>query len=156
MDSIEREVTNYMISTGTTSPESIQCAENIVNGKWQTMGFLKGNNKATLYFLAVNSNSVQANLLQLIQSMGEYLTNDDDHVRAKGNVLGDRARSRLVTYSIPKLLDFFHIHFTTATTTVSMMQQVYKVFLHVYINGPDISTMYSSVGSCRLLLRTTH
>lgn len=40
MDSIEREVTNYMISTGTTSPESIQCAENIVNGKWQTMGFL--------------------------------------------------------------------------------------------------------------------
>lgn len=106
-------------------------------------GFLiKGTNKATLYFVAVNSNSVQANLLQLIQSMGEYLTNDDDHVRAKGNVLGDRARSRLVTYSIPKLLDFFHIHFTSATMTVSMMQQVYKVFLRMYMNDPDISTMY--------------
>lgn len=87
---------------------------------------MKGNNKTTLYFPAVNSNSVQANLLQLIQSMGEYLTNDDDHIRAKGNRLGDRARSGLVTHSVSKLLDFFHTHSTTVTTTVSMMQQVIR------------------------------
>lgn len=33
----------------------------------------------------VNQGSVQENLLQLIQTLGEYLTNDDGFVRAKGN-----------------------------------------------------------------------
>lgn len=32
----------------------------------------------------VNSGDSQANLLQLIQSLGEYLTNDDGFIRAKG------------------------------------------------------------------------
>lgn len=33
----------------------------------------------------INQGSVQENLLQLIQTLGEYLTNDDGFVRAKGN-----------------------------------------------------------------------
>ena len=32
MDSIEREVTNYMVSTGDSSTEASQAAENIVQG----------------------------------------------------------------------------------------------------------------------------
>jgi DNA repair/transcription protein MET18/MMS19 len=33
----------------------------------------------------VNEGSVQDNLLRLIQTLGEYLINDDEFVRAKGN-----------------------------------------------------------------------
>lgn len=35
--------------------------------------------------IAVNAGSIQDNLLQLIQALGEYLTSDDEFVRAKGN-----------------------------------------------------------------------
>ncbi|CAO3701309.1 unnamed protein product [Rhizopus microsporus] len=35
----------------------------------------------------VNQGSVQENLLQLIQTLGEYLTNDDGFVRAKATGL---------------------------------------------------------------------
>lgn len=34
---------------------------------------------------AVNEGSVQNNLLGLIQELGEYLINDDEFIRAKGN-----------------------------------------------------------------------
>ncbi|KAI7878974.1 hypothetical protein K492DRAFT_132041 [Lichtheimia hyalospora FSU 10163] len=107
MDSIEREVTNYMISTGTTSPESIQCAENIVN--------------------AVNSNSVQANLLQLIQSMGEYLTNDDDHVRAKAigllsHTLHNCNHDSINDAAVSVLVDFYCERLTDKTCIPNLLE----------------------------------
>lgn len=38
----------------------------------------------SLFVTAVNEGSVQDNLLLLIQELGEYLTNDDEFIRAKG------------------------------------------------------------------------
>ncbi|KAI9315826.1 RNAPII transcription regulator C-terminal-domain-containing protein [Dichotomocladium elegans] len=139
MDSIEREVTNYMISSGMTSGEATQAADNIVQ--------------------AVNSNSVQANLLQLIQSMGEYLTNDDDHIRAKAigllshtlhkcdhDSINDTAVSVLVDFycerltdktCIPNLLDGLvalteanHFRGTNAVTTATRIFERVDVQRH--------------------------
>ncbi|KAI8061634.1 Dos2-interacting transcription regulator of RNA-Pol-II-domain-containing protein [Gongronella butleri] len=59
----DKLVTDYMIVTGSDSSEAMQAADTVVQ--------------------AVNQGSIQQNLLQLIQAMGEHLTSDDDAVRAK-------------------------------------------------------------------------
>lgn len=45
--------------------------------------------------VVVNAASIQENLLRLIQGLGEYLTNDDEFVRAKGKsqIIGVRSIS---------------------------------------------------------------
>lgn len=37
-------------------------------------------------FIAVNRDDVQANLLNLIQTMGSYLTHEDETIRLKSNL----------------------------------------------------------------------
>ncbi|KAI8388489.1 RNAPII transcription regulator C-terminal-domain-containing protein [Radiomyces spectabilis] len=64
---MERDITNYMIATGTSSPEAVEAAKDVVR--------------------AVHNGRVQDNLLLLIQQLGEYLTSDDDFVRAKATGL---------------------------------------------------------------------
>lgn len=54
------------------------------------MGYVFKKTKINSTFLscmvsAVNEGSVQNNLLGLIQELGEYLINDDEFIRAKGN-----------------------------------------------------------------------
>lgn len=41
--------------------------------------------KKKLFVPVVNEEDVKSNLLTLIQSLGEYLTHEDDSIRAKGN-----------------------------------------------------------------------
>ncbi|KAF7730959.1 hypothetical protein EC973_001005 [Apophysomyces ossiformis] len=67
MSLLEREVSNYMVATGDQSTEAIQAAEKVVE--------------------LVNDSNVQENLLRLIQSMGEYLTSEDEFIRAKATGL---------------------------------------------------------------------
>ncbi|CEG83217.1 hypothetical protein RMATCC62417_17177 [Rhizopus microsporus] len=64
---MEKHVTKYMITTDTSSAEAIEATQQV-----------------TSY---INQGSVQENLLQLIQTLGEYLTNDDGFVRAKATGL---------------------------------------------------------------------
>lgn len=67
MSTIEKEVTKYMITTDSGSSEALEAAENLVK--------------------TVNAGSIQDNLLLLIQELGEYLTNDDEFIRAKATGL---------------------------------------------------------------------
>ncbi|ORX52808.1 ARM repeat-containing protein [Hesseltinella vesiculosa] len=60
---LEKHVTDYMIVTGSTSSDALACADAVVH--------------------AVDHGNIQQNLLEMIQAMGEYLTNDVDSVRAK-------------------------------------------------------------------------
>ncbi|KAI9275582.1 RNAPII transcription regulator C-terminal-domain-containing protein [Phascolomyces articulosus] len=107
MDSIEREVTNYMVSTGDSSAEASQAAANIVQ--------------------AVNTASVQANLLQLIQSMEEYLTSDDDQIRAKATGLLSHTLHKCDQQSINEaavsvLVDFYCDRLTDRTCVPNLLE----------------------------------
>ncbi|KAI8148945.1 Dos2-interacting transcription regulator of RNA-Pol-II-domain-containing protein [Fennellomyces sp. T-0311] len=107
MDSIEREVTNYMVSTGDSSAEAIQAADNIIH--------------------AVNTASVQANLLQLIQSMEEYLTSDDDQIRAKATGLLSHTLHKCNQHSLNEaavsvLVDFYCDRLTDRTCVPNLLE----------------------------------
>ncbi|KAG1093339.1 hypothetical protein G6F42_018986 [Rhizopus arrhizus] len=75
MSALEKEVTNYMITTDSASAEAIEASKRLVS--------------------IVNEGAVQDNLLHLIQTLGEYLINDDEFVRAKVSVLVDFYCERL-------------------------------------------------------------
>ncbi|KAG2184461.1 hypothetical protein INT43_000370 [Umbelopsis isabellina] len=64
MSSMDKHVAKYMVATGDSSTEAISASSEIVE--------------------IVNSGNTQTTLLQLIQSLGEYLTNEDGFIRAKG------------------------------------------------------------------------
>ncbi|KAI9302458.1 Dos2-interacting transcription regulator of RNA-Pol-II-domain-containing protein [Cunninghamella echinulata] len=87
--SLDSYVNNYMIATGSTSAEAISSADNVVK--------------------MVNQGAIQENLLQMIQAMGEYLTSEDDFVRAKGYIdhsnFNETAVSVLVNFYCDRLTD---------------------------------------------------
>ncbi|KAI8099496.1 Dos2-interacting transcription regulator of RNA-Pol-II-domain-containing protein [Halteromyces radiatus] len=64
---VEQYITDYMMTTGSSSTEALHAADQVVE--------------------VVNQGAIQENLLQMIQAMGEYLTSDDDFVRSKVSVL---------------------------------------------------------------------
>lgn len=84
MSQLEKEVTKYMITTDSTSVEAIEATKNLVTSK-KKKPIINQPIYSFIHSLVVNSDSIQENLLRLIQSLGEYLTNDDEFVRAKGN-----------------------------------------------------------------------
>lgn len=79
---MEKYVTEFMITENNDS-FSTGVVKNIVESEmeygihWQK--FL------IFYFLVVNNQDVKSNLLFLIQSLGEYLTHEDDSIRSKGS-----------------------------------------------------------------------
>lgn len=86
MSTIEKEVTKYMITTDSGSSEALEAAENLVKST-KIVTLLCDEvvtNQVSLSLTAVNAGSIQDNLLLLIQELGEYLTNDDEFIRAKG------------------------------------------------------------------------
>lgn len=84
MSALEKEVTNYMITTDSASAEAIEASKCLVSSMKYT--YIPTNfHVLIVFFVVVNEGSVQDNLLRLIQTLGEYLINDDEFVRAKGN-----------------------------------------------------------------------
>ncbi|KAI7849449.1 Dos2-interacting transcription regulator of RNA-Pol-II-domain-containing protein [Circinella umbellata] len=120
MDSIEREVTNYMVSTGDTSTEASQASGNIIK--------------------AVNTASVQANLLQLIQSMEEYLTSDDDHIRAKGNIYIFCDQQSINEAAVSVLVDFYCDRLTDRTCVPNLLEGLVALTSSDNFTGPNAVT----------------
>ncbi|ORZ06644.1 Dos2-interacting transcription regulator of RNA-Pol-II-domain-containing protein [Absidia repens] len=84
--SVEKNVTDYMVATGSSSVEALNAADNVVK--------------------AVNQGAIQENLLQMIQAMGEYLTSEDDFVRSKDQTsFNDTAVSVLVNFYCDRLTE---------------------------------------------------
>jgi hypothetical protein len=83
---IEKNVTDYMISESNSSPMAIKAAENIMECKGDLAIINRSYRIAYLYYvLVINSQEdVKNSLLNIIQSMGEYLVHEDDSIRAKG------------------------------------------------------------------------
>ncbi|KAL9559611.1 hypothetical protein PS6_000706 [Mucor atramentarius] len=93
MSALEKEVTNYMITTDSASAEAIEASKRLVS--------------------IVNEGSVQDNLLHLIQTLGEYLINDDEFVRAKDckqEAINESAVSVLVDFYCERLSDKTCVH----------------------------------------------
>ncbi|CAO3642299.1 unnamed protein product [Mucor fragilis] len=92
MSALEKEVTNYMITTDSASAEAIEASKRLVS--------------------IVNEGSVQDNLLRLIQTLGEYLVNDDEFVRAKAtgllsSTLTDCKQEAINESAVSVLVDFY-------------------------------------------------
>ncbi|KAI9282888.1 Dos2-interacting transcription regulator of RNA-Pol-II-domain-containing protein [Umbelopsis sp. AD052] len=92
MTSMDKHVAKYMVATGDASAEAVSASTDI----------------STI----VNSGDTQANLLQLIQSLGEYLTNDDGFIRAKAtgllsHVLSDTNQSSINAAAVDVLVHFY-------------------------------------------------
>ncbi|GAN08747.1 MMS19 nucleotide excision repair protein homolog [Mucor ambiguus] len=92
MSALEKEATNYMITTDSSSAEAIEASKRLVS--------------------IVNEGSVQDNLLRLIQTLGEYLINDDEFVRAKAtgllsNALTDCKQEAINESAVSVLVDFY-------------------------------------------------
>ncbi|KAI9028306.1 Dos2-interacting transcription regulator of RNA-Pol-II-domain-containing protein [Phycomyces nitens] len=98
MTSLEREVANYMVATGDQSAEAIQAADQVVK--------------------TINATSIQDNLLKLIQTMGEYLTNEDDFVRAKGIHCN---QASITAPAVSVLVDFYCERLTENTNVSNLM-----------------------------------
>ncbi|KAI8092106.1 Dos2-interacting transcription regulator of RNA-Pol-II-domain-containing protein [Thamnidium elegans] len=90
--SIEKNVTDYMISDNESS-NAIKAVENIMD-------------------LINDQPDVKTNLLNLIQSMGEYLVNEDDTIRSKSTNLLSHAisncdQSKLTEETVGVLVNFY-------------------------------------------------
>ncbi|OAD79724.1 hypothetical protein PHYBLDRAFT_179221 [Phycomyces blakesleeanus NRRL 1555(-)] len=106
MTSLEREVANYMVATGDQSAEAIQAADQVVK--------------------TINATSIQDNLLRLIQSMGEYLTNEDDFVRAKATgllsyTLRHCHQASITAPAVSVLVDFYCERLSENTNVSNLM-----------------------------------
>lgn len=78
---IEKNVTDYMISDNESS-NAIKAVENIMDCKLRVFVFCYPI--INLDYIVINNQpDVKTNLLNLIQSMGEYLVNEDDTIRSK-------------------------------------------------------------------------
>ena len=84
MSALEKEVTNYMITTDSASAEAIEASKRLVSSMPSVSQPISACWHVLLH-IVVNEGSVQDNLLRLIQTLGEYLVNDDEFVRAKGD-----------------------------------------------------------------------
>ncbi|KAI9471923.1 MAG: Dos2-interacting transcription regulator of RNA-Pol-II-domain-containing protein [Benjaminiella poitrasii] len=105
MSSLEKEVTKYMITADTLSTEAIESVKNLVQ--------------------ITSEGSVQDNLLRLIQCLGEYLTNEDEFIRAKVSVLVDFYCERLTDKTcVQNLLEGL-----TALTTYSSFTDKNALFV---------------------------
>ncbi|KAI9256906.1 Dos2-interacting transcription regulator of RNA-Pol-II-domain-containing protein [Sporodiniella umbellata] len=92
MSALEKHVTEYMITTDSSSAESLEIVQQLI--------------------AAVNQGSVQEHLLQLIQCLGEYLTSDDDFIRAKAtgllsHCLMDCQQEAINESAVSVLVDFY-------------------------------------------------
>jgi hypothetical protein len=78
---MEKYVTEFMITENDDS-FSTGVVKNIVESE---MGYGNYSQKFLIFcFIVVNNQDVKSNLLFLIQSLGEYLTHEDDSIRSKG------------------------------------------------------------------------
>ncbi|KAI7856980.1 Dos2-interacting transcription regulator of RNA-Pol-II-domain-containing protein [Circinella umbellata] len=114
-----------MVSTGDTSTEASQASGNIIK--------------------AVNTASVQANLLQLIQSMEEYLTSDDDHIRAKATGLLSHTLHKCDQQSINEaavsvLVDFYCDRLTDRTCVPNLLEGLVALTSSDNFTGPNAVT----------------
>ncbi|KAI8372565.1 Dos2-interacting transcription regulator of RNA-Pol-II-domain-containing protein [Choanephora cucurbitarum] len=122
MSLLEKEVTKYMITTDTSSAEAIQATSNLVQ--------------------IVNLGSVQDNLLQLIQALGEYLTNDDEFVRAKAtsllsSTLADCQQEAINESAVSVLVDFYCERLTDKTCVQHLLDGLLALIAYSNFTGKN-------------------
>ncbi|KAI8092187.1 Dos2-interacting transcription regulator of RNA-Pol-II-domain-containing protein [Gilbertella persicaria] len=127
MSLLEKEVTKYMITADNSSAEAIEAVRNLVT--------------------IVNQGSVQDKLLQLIQTMGEYLTNDDEFVRAKAtgllsSTLTDCKQEDINESAASVLVDFYCERLTDKTCVQNLLDGL--VALTGYSNFTDKNAVFVS------------
>ncbi|RUP34620.1 Dos2-interacting transcription regulator of RNA-Pol-II-domain-containing protein [Jimgerdemannia flammicorona] len=117
---IQRNVRNYIVATGDSSQEALAASSAIL----ETVKFLCFGihvdpvHSAALQFapVDVNDGNVQTSILVLVQALGEYLTSEEDSVRAKGS-----------------RREFFHSFWLTVSKTRSTRRQV-SLFPDIIVN----------------------
>ncbi|KAG0191395.1 hypothetical protein DFQ28_000281 [Apophysomyces sp. BC1034] len=136
MTLLEREVSNYMVATGDQSPEAIEAAEKVV----EFCLFFLGIGTDPGRDLAVNNDAVQENLLRLIQSMGEYLTSEDDFIRAKG-LYKKRSAGLTRTALVSVLVDFYCERLTEKTSVPNLLNGLIALAEFENFNGRNAVTV---------------
>ncbi|RCH82785.1 hypothetical protein CU098_003519, partial [Rhizopus stolonifer] len=116
-----------MITADNSSAEAIEAVRNLVT--------------------IVNQGSVQDKLLQLIQTMGEYLTNDDEFVRAKAtgllsSTLTDCKQEDINESAASVLVDFYCERLTDKTCVQNLLDGL--VALTGYSNFTDKNAVFVS------------
>ncbi|CAO3697107.1 unnamed protein product [Umbelopsis ramanniana] len=106
---MDKHVAKYMVATGDASAEAVSASADISN--------------------IVNSRDSQANLLQLIQSLGEYLTNDDGFIRAKAtgllsHVLSDTNQSSINAAAVDVLVHFYCDRLSDETCVPKLLEGI--------------------------------
>ncbi|RUS33413.1 Dos2-interacting transcription regulator of RNA-Pol-II-domain-containing protein [Jimgerdemannia flammicorona] len=113
---IQRNVRNYIVATGDSSQEALAASSAIL----ETVKFLCFGihvdpvHSAALQFapVDVNDGNVQTSILVLVQALGEYLTSEEDSVRAKATgilsfVLANCQQNQINATAVNVLTDFF-------------------------------------------------
>ncbi|KAI7907118.1 Dos2-interacting transcription regulator of RNA-Pol-II-domain-containing protein [Cokeromyces recurvatus] len=127
MNSLEKEVTKYMITADINSAEAIESAKNLVQ--------------------IINEGSAQDNLLHLIQCLGEHLTNEDEFIRAKATgllsiTLTDCEHDVINESAVSVLVDFYCERLTDKTCVQNLLQGL--VALTTYSNFTDKNAVFVS------------
>ncbi|KAI8387304.1 Dos2-interacting transcription regulator of RNA-Pol-II-domain-containing protein [Blakeslea trispora] len=132
MSLLEKEVTKYMITTDASLAEAIQAASNLAQ--------------------IVNLGSVQDNLLQLIQALGQYLTNDDEFIRAKAtgllsSTLANCQQEAINESAVSVLVDFYCERLTDKTCVQNLLDGL--LALTTYSNFTGKNAVFVSKKICQ-------
>ncbi|RUS23468.1 Dos2-interacting transcription regulator of RNA-Pol-II-domain-containing protein [Endogone sp. FLAS-F59071] len=101
---IQRNVRNY-IAAADSSPEALTASSAIVESM-QTCACLAASNLLGTNE-DINTGDVRSNILQLVQALGEYLTSEEDSVRAKDHSIETPLARISCLIKVNVLTDFF-------------------------------------------------
>ncbi|GAB5591220.1 hypothetical protein Unana1_06120 [Umbelopsis nana] len=126
MTSMDKHVAKYMVATGDSSAEAISASTDI----------------STI----VNSEDTQANLLLLIQSLGEYLTNDDGFIRAKAtgllsHVLTNANQEAINTAAVDVLVHFYCDRLSDETCVPKLLEGIDALVAFEKFTGKSAMTV---------------
>ncbi|GAA5803787.1 Dos2-interacting transcription regulator of RNA-Pol-II-domain-containing protein [Helicostylum pulchrum] len=130
MSEIEKEVTRYMITTDSSSTEAVESGKSLVE--------------------IVNKGSVQNNLLELIQELGEYLTNDDEFIRAKAtgllsNTLNDCEQEVINESAVSVLVDFYCDRLTDKTCVQNLLDGLVALTTYKNFTGKNALFVFKRI-----------
>ncbi|KAI8977927.1 Dos2-interacting transcription regulator of RNA-Pol-II-domain-containing protein [Pilobolus umbonatus] len=126
MVQVEKEVIKYMITTDPASLEAIESLKTIITD--------------------INTGSVQANLLQLIQILGQYLTSEDEFVRTKATgllskTLNECQHEAINNKAVSVLVDFYSDRLSDKACVHSLLEGLVGLTSYTQFTGINAVTL---------------